>query len=137
MSKPIFLTLTKLRTLLLNVSRNRAADEAERRPERRDREREERLRRVSLELLKNLDVQPEDLVALVDDPLLLLVGELELVELGIPLLDERFRSRNIVEFVELGAERRVEVAWELDVNHPTQNEKPLSNNFISLVALFD
>ena len=28
LSKPIFLTLTKLRTLLLNVSRNRAADEA-------------------------------------------------------------------------------------------------------------
>ena len=29
LSKPIFLTLTKLRTPLLNVSRNRAADEAE------------------------------------------------------------------------------------------------------------
>ena len=58
--------------------------EAERRAQRRRGERPERLDRVALELLEDLDVECEYQVALVHDRLLLRVTQLEQVELGVP-----------------------------------------------------
>ena len=58
--------------------------EAERRAQRRRGERPERLDRVALELLEDLDVECEYQVALVHDRLLLRVTQLEQVELRVP-----------------------------------------------------